>query len=108
LRCNIGTGRDDLELLDILLDARLRGEGLLRSSPSGCAQVFADEAVDEGDLVGTGLLDIDPSVASCRDVYSSMSKTDGKSNAGARGRSSRAVKQRNQAGHNFVKGWPFK
>ena len=55
LRRDVGAGRDDLELLDVLLDARLLGEGLGGLDHLDAPGV-ADEAVDEGDLVGSGLL----------------------------------------------------
>ena len=51
LRGGVGAGRDDLELLDVLLDARLLGErlgGLDHLDSPG----VADEAVDQGDPVG--------------------------------------------------------
>ena len=55
LRCNIGAGGNDLEFLDVLLDARLLGKGLGGLHHLD-APGIADEAVDEGDLVGAGLL----------------------------------------------------
>ena len=55
LRRDIGAGRDDLELLDVLLDTRLLGKGFCGLHHLD-APGIADEAVDEGDLVGAGLL----------------------------------------------------
>ena len=55
LRGDVGAGGDDLELLDVLLDARLLGEGLGGLDHLDAPGV-ADEAVDQRDPVGAGLL----------------------------------------------------
>ena len=55
LRGDVGAGGNDLELLDVLLDARLLGEGLGGLDHLNAPGV-ADEAVDESDPVRPGLL----------------------------------------------------
>ena len=52
---HVGPRRDDLELLDVLLDARLVGEGLRRLDHLN-APGIADETVDHRDAIRSGLL----------------------------------------------------